>query len=199
MSDVHRLKNEMIIIYVAKRGFKPPFRAHPPRGLGGTLRAYAVLISTPRPMFHCSVYHGRQNRLKIPTVQLKITTQHPSPPSVTLGRGFLPLPLCGACPFVGTVVFVLNKLLSQKKNLDLGPTSGPAATTGCDGDGCRGCADARARTPSESISIRFCCVSRRSRPPDKWRLAAPRRRSAPRARPAPLLHGCPRTGAAGWA
>ena len=59
------------------------------------------------------------------------------------------------------------------------------------GDGCRGCTDARARTPSESISIRFCCVSQRSRPPDKWRLAAPRRRSAPRARPAPLLHGCP--------
>ena len=59
------------------------------------------------------------------------------------------------------------------------------------GDGCRGCTDARARKPSESISITFCCVSRRSRPPDKWRLAAPRRRSAPRARPAPLLHGCP--------
>jgi hypothetical protein len=66
-------------------------------------------------MFHCSVYHGRQNRLKIPTVQLKITTQHPSPPSVTLGRGFLPLPLCGACPFVGTVWFLFSINYFRKK------------------------------------------------------------------------------------
>jgi hypothetical protein len=39
----------------------------------------------------------------------------PLPPSVTLGRGFLSLPLCGACPFVGTVVFVSQKTTFAKK------------------------------------------------------------------------------------
>ena len=37
------------------------------------------------------------------------------PPSVTLGRGFLSLPLCGACPFVGTVVFVSQSTTFAKK------------------------------------------------------------------------------------
>ena len=54
-------------------GVQHIFRAHPPRGLGGTLRACAVLISTPRPLCHCSVYRVRHHRLKIPTVQLKRT------------------------------------------------------------------------------------------------------------------------------
>ena len=41
--------------------------------------------------------------------------RHPSPPSVTLGRGFLSLPLCGACPIVGYCgLFSINYL--RKKN-----------------------------------------------------------------------------------
>ena len=39
----------------------------------------------------------------------------PPPLSVTLGRGFLPLPLCGACPFVGYCgLFSINYF--RKKN-----------------------------------------------------------------------------------
>ena len=59
------------MVYGAKRGFEPPF-GHTHRGdLGGTLRACAVLTSTPRPLFHYSVYFSRHHRLKIPTVQLQ--------------------------------------------------------------------------------------------------------------------------------
>ena len=51
-----------------------------------------------------------------PSPTPKSPSPAPLPPLCHPWSRFLPLPLCGACPFVGTVVFVLNKLLSQKED-----------------------------------------------------------------------------------
>ena len=58
------------------------------------------------------------------------TVVTPPPPSVTLGRGFLPLPLCGACPIVGYCGFFCNKHYLRKKKKSDGQSCFPAGLRG---------------------------------------------------------------------
>jgi hypothetical protein len=67
----------------------------------------------------CQVGEGVQGAGSVSHIWQKKTQvtllSPPPPPSVILGRGSPPLPLCGAYPFVGYCGFFRNKLLSQRR------------------------------------------------------------------------------------
>eukprot|EP00964_Phaeocystis_antarctica_P094684 scaffold61343_cov35-Phaeocystis_antarctica.AAC.5 len=58
-----------------KWGFEPPKRGFERGALRGTLRANAVVPSTPRPVYHQPTSRGQPSGLQIPTVSLKITNE----------------------------------------------------------------------------------------------------------------------------
>ncbi len=56
-------------------GVQPPKRGFERGALRGTLRADAVVPSTPRPVYHQPVSRGQPSGLQTPTVPLKITKE----------------------------------------------------------------------------------------------------------------------------
>ena len=69
------VKKLKILKYGPKGVFEPPKRGFERGVLRGTLRADAVVPSTPRPVYHRPVSRGQPYGLQTPTVPLKMTNE----------------------------------------------------------------------------------------------------------------------------